>query len=149
MRKKIIYLDQNFVSNLAKVENVPSWKDHNREYYKTLLGILRYKVSENRLACPTSNFHHTVERLSRKLSFHSGTEIRFAQIALAAHTYCHTLPINAPQWTLSFNQDPHHHFKPADLVDNDELLSNLVEIPFQANGRSVRYSRHLVDLAAL
>ena len=31
----------------------------------------------------------------------------------------------------------------------NELLSNLVEIPFQANGRSVRYSRHLVDLAAL
>ena len=30
-----------------------------------------------------------------------------------------------------------------------ELLSNLVGIPFQANGRSVRYSRHLVDLAAL
>ncbi len=29
-----------------------------------------------------------------------------------------------------------------------ELLSNLVEIPFQANGRSVRCNRHLVDLAA-
>ena len=28
-----------------------------------------------------------------------------------------------------------------------ELLSNLVEIPFHANGRSVRCSRHLVHLA--
>ena len=34
-------------------------------------------------------------------------------------------------------------------ANRKELLSNLVEIPFQANGRSVRYSRHLVDLAAL
>ena len=30
-----------------------------------------------------------------------------------------------------------------------ELLSNLVEIPFQANCRSVRRSRHPVDLATL
>ena len=30
-----------------------------------------------------------------------------------------------------------------------ELLSNLVEIPFQANCRSVRRSRHPVDLAML
>ena len=37
------------------------------------------------------------------------------------------------------------------LVDNEakELLSNLVEIPFQANCRSVRRSRHPVDLATL
>ena len=34
------------------------------------------------------------------------------------------------------------------LQPQELLLSNLVEIPFQANGRSVRYSRHLVDLAA-
>ena len=30
-----------------------------------------------------------------------------------------------------------------------EILSNLVEIPFQANCRSVRRSRHPVDLATL
>ena len=41
------------------------------------------------------------------------------------------------------------------LMENDaddlemELLSNLVEIPFQANCRSVRRSRHPVDLAML
>ena len=32
---------------------------------------------------------------------------------------------------------------------DEELLSNLVEIPFQANCRSVRRSRHPVDLAML
>ena len=31
----------------------------------------------------------------------------------------------------------------------ESLLSNLVEIPFQANCRSVRRSRHPVDLATL
>ena len=36
------------------------------------------------------------------------------------------------------------------LLESDgELLSNLVEIPFQANCRSVRRSRHPVDLAML
>ena len=34
-------------------------------------------------------------------------------------------------------------------VTERELLSNLVEIPFQANCRSVRRSRHPVDLATL
>ena len=35
------------------------------------------------------------------------------------------------------------------IVPVAELLSNLVEIPFQANCRSVRRSRHPVDLATL
>ena len=35
------------------------------------------------------------------------------------------------------------------IVLTNELLSNLVEIPFQANCRSVRRSRHPVDLAML
>ena len=37
----------------------------------------------------------------------------------------------------------------ADQAIKSELLSNLVEIPFQANCRSVRRSRHPVDLAML
>ena len=57
MLKKILYLDQNFVSNLAKVENDPDWKDPGREYFQALLALLRSKVKENRLACPTSYFH--------------------------------------------------------------------------------------------
>ena len=38
---------------------------------------------------------------------------------------------------------------PGSVTDVEELLSNLVEIPFQANCRSVRRSRHPVDLAML
>ena len=45
----------------------------------------------------------------------------------------------------------HHGGGEPRLEDNmlRELLSNLVEIPFQANCRSVRRSRHPVDLATL
>ena len=35
------------------------------------------------------------------------------------------------------------------IMTQGELLSNLVEIPFQSNSGSVRRSRHLVDLATL
>ena len=103
MPKKILYLDQNFVSNLAKVENTPDWKDSRREYYEKLLALIRTKVNQNRLACPTSYFHreeseqsdrvkdivwHVVEELSQGISFHHSSQIFFGQIVIAAYEYC-------------------------------------------------------------
>ena len=121
MKKSILYLDQNFVSNLAKAENVPSWKDQLRDYYQGLLQLLRTKVSQNHLACPTSYFHrqeseqndrvkgHTwplVECLSHGLSFNSLPKIHLSQIASAAYAYAGKPACVSPDWAIAFNQDP-------------------------------------------
>ena len=102
MAKSIVYLDQLFVSSFAKAENLPGWSDDQKDYYLRLLRVLRAKVNDNRLACPTSPFHqqeaeqgrqvkdhvwHIVERLSRGLSFNSFTQIHSSQLASAAYQF--------------------------------------------------------------
>lgn len=155
MSKKILYLDQNFVSNLAKVENLPGWTDSHRGYYERLLALLRSLVAQNRLACPTSYFHreeseqsnkvksfiwHVVEELSHRLSFNNPSDIHFGQIALAAYSYCGRTPPLLPGWALAFNQDPQQQVEPADsqgqvlvhlespqeLIDNYRKVAGLV-----------------------
>jgi hypothetical protein len=155
MPKQILYLDQNFVSNLAKVENSPDWKDSQREYYRELLGLIRVKVNQNRLTCPTSHFHrneseqsdrvknivwYVMEELSRGLSFRYDTEIFLDQIALAAYNYCGNTPPQMPEWALAFNKNPLepvedeslagtisvHLESPEALIENYRSTTNLV-----------------------
>ena len=154
MPKKILYLDQNFVSNLAKVENDPGWKDPSRNYYEALLAALRSKVNQNRLACPTSDFHRKeseqsskvkdfvwllVEELGRGLSFNSSTQVQFGQIALAAQKYCAKSLPPIPEWAVAFNQDPQqrvtqfpagqvlvHLESPQELTDYSKKVAGLV-----------------------
>ena len=111
MPKQILYLDQNFLSNVAKVENTPDWKDSQREYYEKLLSVIRVKVNQNSLVCPTSPSQREeseesnrvkdivwplVEELSHGLSFHHPIQIFNNQVALAAYTYCGKEPPRVP-----------------------------------------------------
>ena len=121
MQKEILYLDQNFVSNLAKVEYSPGWKHSSGAYYAGLLALLRPNIHNNRLACPTSYFHREeseqsdrvrgivwqlVDELSRGLSFNLSTVVHFNQIAAAALKYGGHPPTSLPEWSMAFNQDP-------------------------------------------
>jgi hypothetical protein len=125
--KQILYLDQNFLSNLAKVENILDWKDPQRGYYERLLYVIRAKVNQNRLACPTSPSQREeseqsnrikgivwplVEELSHGLSFQHPIQIFNNQIVLAAYTYCGKEPPRVPTWAVAFNKDPHESIEP-------------------------------------
>lgn len=126
MKKTILYLDQNFASNLAKVENLPDWNDPQRDFYGELLKMLRLRTIEDKLACPTSPFHqeeseqgarvkdfiwHVVRQLSFGLAFLHSNKINFCQIEAAARTYCRLPESNVPGWTIAFNRNPHESIK--------------------------------------
>jgi hypothetical protein len=162
MPKQILYLDQNFLGNLAKVENILNWKDPQRGYYEKLLAVIRVKVNQNRLACPTSPFHREeseqsnrtndivwplVEELSQGLSFHYPIQIFNNQIALAAYTYCGKEPPRVSTWDVAFNKDPHESIEPVTrpgkvlvhLESPEELISKRRDVNDLINDAYYRF----------
>ena len=155
MKKTILYLDQNFASNLAKVESLPGWKDPEREYYEGLLALLRSLVAQDRLACPTSYFHReesergkrvrefnwqVVEELSHGLSFKSYTT-SWAQMASAAHAYCGTPEQAVPSWALAFSQDPQQSVGP-------ERSSPRILVYLESPEELIEYGENALGLVA-
>ena len=154
--KSILYLDQNFVSNLGKVENDPSWKDPHRDYYSKLLNLIRTKVNQNRLACPTSYFHreeseqstrvkgyvwHLVESLGYGLAFRSSEEIHYDQLASAAYSYSGRQGPSLPGWRSAFNQDPQQPVDPT--AAQGQILVHL-----ESPGELIDYYRDTTGLVA-
>jgi len=97
--KKIVYLDQLFVSNLAKALYLSGWKDRLADFYRELHDLLSDLTDHDKLICPTSPFHreesepgyrvnkflwHFVEQLGYGLSFKPSAEIKKHQVITAA-----------------------------------------------------------------
>ncbi len=121
MGRVVVYLDQNFASNLAKVENLAGWNDPDRHFYRELLALLRTRAREDKLVCPTGPFHRyeseksmrvkdfvwkLVEELSNGLSFKHGVDIYCGQVVTAALDYCGLPRPDVPSWAVAFNRDP-------------------------------------------
>jgi hypothetical protein len=120
-RKKIVYLDQNFASNLAKSLYLSDWKDPLASFYRELYELLFDLTDRDLIICPTSPFHteeselgqrvrdfiwHFVKQLGYSLSFKSYPEIMEHQIIAAADVYCNKPIVQCPEWEISFNRDP-------------------------------------------
>jgi hypothetical protein len=120
-RKKLVYLDQNFASNLAKARYLEGWKDRLADFYRGLNNLLFNLTDRDRVICPTSPFHteetelgqrvrdfawHFVEQLGYGLSFKGSYEIKNHQVITAARAYCCLPPIQYPIWMDAFNRDP-------------------------------------------
>ncbi len=119
--KKIVYLDQNFASNLAKSLYLGDWKDPLASFYRELYELLSSLTDRNLVICPTSHFHseetelgnhvkeflwHFVKQLGYGLSFKSYPEIMKQQVVAAARAYCNLPAIQRPEWEIAFNHDP-------------------------------------------
>lgn len=115
--KQIIYLDQNFISNIAKAASKP-----DLAMYVQIAETLREKADV--IACPTSEFHNTetlysgdeelrrairqvIFDLSRGLGFRESFDILGAQTKSAIHKYFgnHAQPPE-PGWSEAFTSDP-------------------------------------------
>ena len=115
--KQIIYLDQNFISNIAKAASKPDLAT-----YVQIAETLREKADV--IACPTSEFHNTetlysgdeglrrairqvIFDLSRGLGFRDSFDILEAQTKSAIHKYFgnHAQPPE-PGWSEAFTSDP-------------------------------------------
>ncbi|MDP2731198.1 MAG: hypothetical protein Q8O55_12060 [Dehalococcoidales bacterium] len=121
-RKTIVYLDQNFASNLAKSLYLDDWKDPLASFYRELYELLSDLTDRDLIICPTSHFHseetelgnrvkeflwHFVKQLGYGLSFKSYPEIMEQQVVTAARAYCNLPDIQCPEWEIAFNRDPH------------------------------------------
>ena len=119
--KKIVYLDQNFISNLAKALYISGWKDSLADFYRELHDLLSDRTDRDILICPTSPFHreelelgyrvkeflwHFVEQLGYGLSFKHSAEIMEHQIVTAARDYCGLPATQRSAWEFAFNRDP-------------------------------------------
>jgi len=119
--KKIVYLDQNFVSNLAKASYVSDWRDRLKDFYRELHDLLSDLTDRDKLICPTSLFHseeselgnrvkeflwHFVEQLGYGLSFKPSAEIMEYQVISAARAYCGLQATQCSAWMVAFNRDP-------------------------------------------
>ncbi len=115
--KQIIYLDQNFISNIAKAASKPDLAT-----YMQIAETLRERADV--IACPTSEFHNTetlysgdeelrrairqvIFDLSRGLGFRDSFDILEAQTKSAIHKYFdnHAQPPE-PGWSEAFTSDP-------------------------------------------
>jgi hypothetical protein len=167
MPKQILYLDQNFISEMAKAEDR---KDSQRQDYQKLLSIIRTKVNQNRLVCPASQFHREesaqderikrivwplVEEFSRALEFHKSTQILDNQVALAGLAYYGKEPPHVPGWAVAFNKDPlepvqhlAHLESPGGLIDNNRDVVALItgvygEFKTARHGESITLTQHV------
>ena len=120
--KKIVYLDQNFASNLAKSQYLDDWRDPLASFYRELYKLLSNLTDRDLIISPTSHFHseetelghrvkeflwHFVKQLGYGLSFKSYPEIMEQQVVAAARAYCNLPTIQHQEWEIAFNRDPH------------------------------------------
>jgi len=136
-RKSIVYLDQNFVSNLAKERYREDWKDSLADYYRQLNDLISDLTDRDIIVCPTSSFHteeselgqrvrsflwHFVEQLGYGLSFKTAPEIMQHQIVAAARAYCGIPAMQCTAWKVAFNHDPQ---VPVGQLTRPALLINI------------------------
>ena len=118
--KPVIYLDQNWISEITKSQIVGRFSKDDT-FYSHLSSVLHTGVSEGKFACPTSEFHHTeasfnpnlrapisfvVGTLSRGLSFNSYIEVNHKQLLTAALEFAGQDVPRTHWWHIPFNRDP-------------------------------------------
>lgn len=118
---KIVYLDQNYLSNLAKAQYGLIKEPEVAEFWRELFAALQDAVMTDKIVCPTSCFHSTeamynkileepiksvTDKLSLGLEFHPWRNILESQIEDAAKVFIGKQPENIEDWTIVFQSDP-------------------------------------------
>jgi hypothetical protein len=120
--KTIVYLDHNFVSNLAKARLGRISDAGQQGYYVQLFEVLETLVLDNRIVCPRSTSHDleaelderldreiglTIESVARGVRFLDDAEVLNSQVTKALYKYLGKDPPEpfAP-WAEAFVEDP-------------------------------------------
>ncbi len=119
-KKPVIYLDQNWISNIAKAK-FDEGRIAEQTYFSDLFEALGQGVINNRLVCPTSDFHEyeaslgsrvkdtlwrITGRLSCRLSFNYFFLVMHRQLRQAISEFVGQDTIDDPWWFIPFNKDP-------------------------------------------
>ncbi len=117
----IIYLDQNYLSNIAKAKIGIIKDDEQAKFWLSLFDNLKKAVLSDKIACPESDFHgiesmfdrriekeimEVVDELSWGLEFNSWESILTSQIVEAAYIYLDKQPEEKEAWSIAFKSDP-------------------------------------------
>lgn len=118
--KTIIYLDQNYLSNLTKAR----LKSNDHPNYRQLYDLLCEAVHANVIVCPASpshynesqmdsrveDFYGTLEELCRGVEFHYFEQIVHAQATAALYRHLGISQPPQPDWKTAFKSNPHSPF---------------------------------------
>ncbi len=120
MPKTILYLDQNYLSWLAKAAFVDTWADPNKPRYQRLLQVIRAQTAANKLVCPKSFFHieessasqslsevywRLIDDLSHDISLRAYPEVHTAQVFLAARDFVGERQ-QVESWRIAYESNP-------------------------------------------
>lgn len=119
-RKKIVYLDQNWLSDMTKAY-LNEGARVDKGYFTQLFMAMQRGIAEDRIICPTSPLHESESNfssrlstdlrsmdngLSRGLSFDYSHEICDRQLLEAASKFAEVDTVEEPWWQIPFNRDP-------------------------------------------
>jgi len=117
----IVYLDQNYLSNMAKARRGLPMDKVDSEFWKSLFVDLRAAVLADKIACPESQFQRTEARLDKRiqaavlgiidelswgLEFNRWEVILRIQIEDAAFRFLGKNPPPREAWSTAFTSDP-------------------------------------------
>ena len=118
----IVYLDQNYLSNMAKAR-IGSIEDEDQaKFWYSLFNDLKKAVLTDKIACPESEFQRheasydrrlegpirkVIDELSWGLKFHTSTTIMESQIYDAAKRFLSREVEERESWTKAFRTNPH------------------------------------------
>ena len=124
-RKKIVYLDQNWLSNMTKA-HLDGYARVDKGYFTELFKVIQGAIIEDKIVCPTSPIHESESNfssqlsadlrsmdngLSKGLSFNYAHEICDRQLLEAASNFAGVDIPDEPWWQIPFSRDP-------DLLDS-------------------------------
>jgi hypothetical protein len=117
----IVYLDQNYLSNMAKARLGFPMNSADSEFWRSLFDDLKAAVLANKIACPESQFQRKEARLDRRiekvvgriidelswgLEFNPWEVILRLQIEDAAYRFLGKNPPARETWSAAFKSDP-------------------------------------------
>lgn len=121
----IVYLDQNYTSNMAKARCGFMKNKDEAKFWDSLFDDLKRAVFADRIACPESEFHLTeakyderlwepiieiVRTLSGGLQLRPWKNILESQVKDAARQFLGKQPEKREDWSIAFESDPHSKY---------------------------------------
>jgi len=121
---KIVYLDQNYLSNMAKARGGFIKDKEQAEFWQSLFDELKQAVLADKIACPEIEFQRyeaaydsrleepirqVIDELSWGLKFHTSTKIKESQICDAAKKFLGKEVEEREPWAIAFQSNPQAH----------------------------------------
>ncbi len=140
----IIYLDQSYLSNMAKARHGFMKDAREAIFWQSLFDDLKKAVLADRIACPESEFHGTeamfdkrlerplinvIDELSMGLTLRSWQDILEEQIIDAASEYLGKHNKAKEWWTIAFESDPNASVKSRMIDVNGTRISAHLFLP--------------------